>query len=105
MNKVAAKSTELSGVPIQQDGAWHALPADQALEDFQTNPQGLDADQASERLAQYGPNRLDPPRRRGPLIRFLAQFNNVLIYVLLLAALVTAAWRIGWTRRSFWRWW
>ena len=91
MNKVAAKSTELWGVPIQQDGAWHALPADQALEDFQTSPQGLDAEQASERLAQYGPNRLDPPRRRGPLIRFLAQFNNVLIYVLLLAALVTAA--------------
>ena len=91
MNKVAAKPAEISKKPVQSDRPWHALPAEQALEDFQTSPQGLDGKQASSRLAEYGPNRLDPPRRRGPLIRFLSQFNNVLIYVLLLAALVTGA--------------
>ena len=91
MNKVVAKPAENSTDPVQADGAWHALPAEQTLDNFQTSSQGLDPQEASKRLGQYGPNRLDPPRRRGPLIRFLSQFNNVLIYVLLLAALVTAA--------------
>ena len=38
----------------------------------------------------HGPNRLPEARARGPLMRFLAQFHNVLIYVLLGAAVVTA---------------
>ena len=54
-------------------------------------PDGLSDEEASERLAQFGPNRLPPPKVRGPLIRFLAQFNNLLIYVLLGAAALTAA--------------
>jgi magnesium-transporting ATPase (P-type) len=38
-----------------------------------------------------GPNRLSERRGRGPLARFLLQFHNVLIYILLVAAAVTAA--------------
>lgn len=52
---------------------------------------GLSDEEAFERLAQFGPNRLPPPKARGPLIRFLAQFNNLLIYVLLGAAALTGA--------------
>lgn len=47
--------------------------------------------EAEARLQRYGPNRLRPPKRRGPLARFLLQFHNVLIYVLLAAMLVTLA--------------
>jgi magnesium-transporting ATPase (P-type) len=36
----------------------------------------------------YGVNRLPEGRKRGPLMRFLSQFNNVLIYVLLAAGFV-----------------
>ena len=36
-----------------------------------------------EPLAKHGPNRLPEGKQRGPLMRFLAQFNNVLVYVLL----------------------
>ena len=52
--------------------------------------QGLSHDEAARRLARHGPNRLTPPKRRGPLLRFLLQFHNVLIYVLLAASVVTA---------------
>ena len=52
---------------------------------------GLSAAQVAARLAAHGPNRLTPPKKRGPLPRFLLQFNNVLIYMLLGAAGVTAA--------------
>ena len=69
---------------------WHQLPADEALAAQQTGSAGLSAEEAERRLAEHGPNRLTPPSRRGPLMRFLLQFHNVLIYVLLAAAGVTA---------------
>ena len=70
--------------------SWHQLPADEVLAAQQTSHTGLSADEAAHRLAEHGPNRLTPPSRRGPLLRFLLQFHNVLIYVLLAAAFVTA---------------
>src|SRR5262249_32325139 len=64
--------------------AWHAMPADEVVKRLTTDTgKGLAADDASSRLAQYGPNRLPAGKQRGPLMRFLSQFNNVLVYVLL----------------------
>src|SRR5215813_3891070 len=69
--------------------AWHAIAADQVIGRLKTDPAtGLDAAEASRRLSQYGPNRLPEGKQRGPLMRFLAQLNNVLVYVLLAAAFV-----------------
>lgn len=70
---------------------WHALSPDTVLAEQQTGDTGLNSAEAAQRLAVHGSNRLTPPKRRGPLLRFLLQFHNVLIYVLLGAAGVTAA--------------
>ncbi len=70
--------------------AWHSLSADKVLETVSGSSAGLSSEEAAQRLDQYGPNRLPAPPRRSPLIQFLSQFNNVLIYVLLFAALITA---------------
>ena len=67
----------------------HARPADDCLSELKTRPEGLTASDAARRLAEHGPNRLPEGQTRGPLRRFLAQFNNVLIYVLIGAAIVT----------------
>ena len=72
-----------------QDKPWHLTGSEETMQLLSVDRQGLDQDEATRRLEQYGPNRLPPPKRRGPLLRFLSQFNNVLIYVLLSAALVT----------------
>ncbi len=69
---------------------WHALPTDVVLAEQKTDSAGLSAAEATRRLAEHGPNQLTPPSKRGPLLRFLLQFHNVLIYVLLGAAGVTA---------------
>ncbi len=69
---------------------WHHLAADEALAAQQSGHAGLAAEEAARRLAEHGPNRLTPPKRRSPFMRFLLQFHNVLIYVLLAAAFVTA---------------
>jgi magnesium-transporting ATPase (P-type) len=54
-----------------------------------TSASGLSSAEAAARLRQYGANTLRPPRRRGPWLRFLQQFHNVLIYMLLAAGLIT----------------
>jgi len=69
---------------------WHARRVTDALEHFGVDALGLDSARAADRLREYGPNLLKPVRRGGPLRRFLLQFHNVLIYVLLAAVTVTA---------------
>src|SRR5215813_5563873 len=64
--------------------AWHAKSADEVVKRLATNAErGLDAPEASNRLRKHGPNRLPDGKKRGPLMLFLAQFNNILVYVLL----------------------
>src|SRR5262244_3271006 len=64
--------------------AWHAITVDQVLKRLTTSTdKGLAAGEASARLQKYGPNRLPEGKKRGPFMRFLSQFNNILVYVLL----------------------
>lgn len=70
--------------------AWHNLTNTQVLEMLGVDAQGLSEEQVAQRREQYGLNRLRPPRRKNLLQRFLLQFHNILIYVLLGAAVVTA---------------
>src|SRR3974390_3864203 len=65
---------------------WNAISADEVVKRLATSGEkGLDAAEASTRLQKYGPNRLPEGKKRGPLMRFLAQFNNILVYFLLRA--------------------
>ena len=68
----------------------HARTADEVLSALDSCPAGLSADEAARRLAEVGPNRLPEPPRDGLLKRFFKHFNDVLIYVLLGAAAITA---------------
>ncbi|MDH5407312.1 MAG: cation-transporting P-type ATPase [Gammaproteobacteria bacterium] len=69
---------------------WHTRQIEVVLESLETTHDGLSRDKAAAKLIEHGPNRLPEARRRGPLLRFLSQFHNVLIYVLLAASGVTA---------------
>src|SRR5690625_241939 len=70
---------------------WHTLTVDETLERLESDPEtGLTGEEASARLDRYGPNSLPGPESRPAWKRFLQQFHNVLIYVLLGAAVVTA---------------
>ncbi len=72
-------------------GRWHDRPAKQVLAGLGAAPTGLTDAEAAERLAQHGPNRLPAPPKRSPVLRFLAHFHNVLIYVLVASAVITAS--------------
>src|SRR5262249_51189841 len=83
MDPAANASTGGDGV------AWHALPAEEGVQRLATDDvRGLDPAEASDRLPKYGTDRLPEGKRRGPFRRFLAQFNNVLVYVLLGAGFI-----------------
>jgi magnesium-transporting ATPase (P-type) len=65
------------------------MSVDEVVKRFASDREkGLDAAEASTRLQKYGPNRLPEGKTRGPLMRFLAQFNNILVYVLLGAGFI-----------------
>ncbi len=70
---------------------WHALGTGETLSQLETGHDGLTATEAARRLERYGHNRLPPPQKRGALMRLLAQLNNLLIQVLIAAAVITAA--------------
>jgi magnesium-transporting ATPase (P-type) len=59
------------------------------LKQLKTQSEGLTAEQADQRLRQYGPNKIAEEMRTGRLKIFLRQFTSPLIYILLIAALVT----------------
>ncbi len=69
---------------------WHHLDPAETLQRLEASGDGLPGALALRRLAEQGPNRLPTREGQGPLVRFLKQFHNVLIYILLGAALVTA---------------
>src|SRR5690554_6959418 len=71
--------------------AWHALTHEAVAERIATGPEGLDSQAVAARLARYGPNRLASAKRHGPLRRFFMQFHNILLYVMMGAAVVTAS--------------
>ena len=70
---------------------WHHLAAGDVVARWDTDPSvGLDAAEVARRQQEYGANVLTSRQSHGPLVRFLSQFHQPLIWILLLAAGVTA---------------
>lgn len=68
----------------------HELTAHEVVVLLGSHPTtGLSEAEVRERRTRFGRNVLPQPRRRGPLVRFVRQFHNPLVYVLLIAAAVT----------------
>lgn len=70
---------------------WHHLPTEEVIQLLDGNPEtGLDIFEIKHRQERFGRNVLTPKRGKNPLMRFLHQFNNPLIYILLVATVITA---------------
>ncbi|TYB64869.1 HAD-IC family P-type ATPase [Nonomuraea sp. PA05] len=69
---------------------WHALPAGDVAVMLRAAPeQGLSAGEAARRLERHGPNRLRETPREPRLRAFLRQFQDLMIVILLIAAVVS----------------
>lgn len=75
---------------MTQSVDWKSSPPADILEALETSrANGLSEAEVAARRERYGENRLREGRRTTLVERFLAQFRNVLIYILLLAAFVS----------------
>jgi calcium-translocating P-type ATPase len=77
-----------SAAPKEQP--WFARPVDEVERDLGTGPRGLGAEEAARRLETHGPNELPPVREAPWWVLALRQLRDPLIYILLVAAGVTA---------------
>jgi potassium/sodium efflux P-type ATPase len=70
---------------------WHASDSTEVLLGLASGAHGLDQAEVSRRLKVHGPNRLAEAPPPGLLARLVRQFNNLLLIVLMVAAVVTVA--------------
>jgi len=72
------------------ENKWYSLDTDVAVKLLATDlAEGLSESEAASRLQTYGKNRLPEKKKEHKLIKFLKHFNDILIYVLFAAALIT----------------
>jgi Ca2+-transporting ATPase len=70
--------------------AWYARPVEDAVRDLDVDPAaGLSSAEAQRRLERYGPNRLAQAPKEPRWRAFLRQFQDLLIIILLIAAVVS----------------
>src|SRR5215510_5695019 len=83
MSATADADTTADGI------TWHSVAVNEVVKRLATSGEtGLETVEAATRLRKHGLNRLPEGKKRGPFMRFLAQFNNILVYVLLGAGFI-----------------
>ena len=68
---------------------WYQLDPNNIFQKLNTSEEGLTDKEVKERLLQYGPNKLAEEEKINKLKILLHQFTSPLIYILLIAAIVT----------------
>ncbi len=74
----------------KEEQLWHNLSPDETLKILDSRRSGLTGAEAGKRLQTYGPNILKGKKKTPPLLVFLRQFLSPLIYVLLVATIISA---------------
>ncbi|MGK0395189.1 MAG: Ca2+-transporting ATPase [Candidatus Azotimanducaceae bacterium] len=77
--------------PTQADAPkdWHAMQSSEVLEALECDLSvGLNDEEIEPRRERYGANRITEPKQQSKFVKFLLQFHQSLVYILLAAALV-----------------
>jgi magnesium-transporting ATPase (P-type) len=91
MEKTASTTERInSQEPKNRAIPWHSMTHADVFSAIGATDKGLNKDQVHQRQQQFGPNALVQAQGRSALMRFLSQFHDVLIYVLIAAGLMTA---------------
>jgi len=80
---------ETKKIKKKEQVVWHSLSADAVLKELKTSKHGLNEKQVQERLKKFGQNKLPEAKKISKIKLFFHQFRNPLIYVLLIAAIIT----------------
>ena len=70
----------------------HSKKREEIISELETNPEkGLSSSQVAEKRERYGENKLKEKKKKTTLSRFLDQFKDVMIIILLIAAVISFA--------------
>ena len=67
----------------------HQLPISETYKLLNTSKQGLPVVEAQERQNQHGKNELNEKKKNLPFVLVLRQFKDIMIFILLLAAVIS----------------
>src|SRR5690554_3886330 len=73
-----------------QKSDWHARQTEHVAQALTSPEMGLSPDEAEARLASFGRNALAAEKTPHPVLRFLHQFHNLLLYLMIAAGIITA---------------
>lgn len=68
---------------------WYRTPISEVFRLVKSSPQGITDEDAAERLVLYGYNEIKEEKKISEILRFLSHFNDPLIYILMIAGLIT----------------
>jgi cation-transporting P-type ATPase F len=76
---------------IIQSSQWHQLPIKEITRHLETDLEtGLTESEVTKRQSQFGANELKSKPGTSPFVKFLQQFNQPLLYILLIAGAIKA---------------
>ncbi len=68
---------------------WYSLTAEEVLKQIGSTPDGLDDSAVKQKLEEHGKNELKAKKKVSPLVIFIRQFLDVMILVLVVAAVIS----------------
>ncbi|MFA5718625.1 MAG: cation-transporting P-type ATPase [Desulfobulbaceae bacterium] len=78
-------------MPPAADRHWHNLSVEETADRWRADTgRGLDEKEAEQRLAEHGPNSITTRKTESSFVRFLRQFHQPLIYILIGSGIITA---------------
>ncbi|BBO17667.1 ATPase [Candidatus Brocadia pituitae] len=70
--------------------SWHTIQINEVAKNLDTNTDiGLSRAEAENRLRKYGYNQLEEKEGISPFLLFVGQFNNIIVWILMVAAIVS----------------
>jgi len=84
-------TTTPGGAEPPKGEPWHNLSTEDVLAKLRSAAAGLSAQEAAQRLTANGPNELKEGKRISPLKIFLGQFKSLIIWILIVAGVVSGA--------------
>ena len=69
---------------------WYTIDTEEIISELNSNKEGLTGGEAKKRLTENGYNKLLEAKKRGIFLRFVDQFKNVMIIVLIMAAFLSS---------------
>ena len=71
-----------------EEVAWHALPIEEVFEQLDAHEAGLSSDEVEQRREIHGENCLDEKKPIPSWIKFIEQFRDPMVYLLMTAAII-----------------